>query len=62
MQNIKAALVLNPRNAMIYKVMADVYYRHGARENADMVLKVALNFDVSDKELWLMLNDIRKSI
>jgi tetratricopeptide (TPR) repeat protein len=59
MQELKSALILNPWNPAAYKAMAGIYHRQGASENAEMVLKVALNININDQESWDMLKYIK---
>lgn len=59
MQNLKASLILHPRDLGAYKLMARIYYKYGAKQNAAEVLKIALNIDVNDAEGWAMLREVQ---
>lgn len=59
MQNLKASLILHPRDPGAYKLMARIYYKYGAKQNAAEVLKIALNIDVNDAEGWAMLKEVQ---
>lgn len=57
-QSLKAALIVNPYSAPAYKLLARIYAAQGARENAEVILKVAINLKPDDAESWEMLKAV----
>ncbi len=60
MQSLKAVMILNPQSVQAYKQLSFLYSKHGAKENAERVLQVALNIDKRDGEAWEMLKAVQQ--